>query len=94
MPSIRPRHLDQLIAAFNPIEGRSICVPTTNGKRGNPVLWGAAYFHSMQEVAGDVGARHLIGEHAEDVCEVAIGDDAIFADIDTPDALTAIRGKG
>lgn len=94
MPSIRPRHLDQLIAAFNPIEGRSICVPTTNGKRGNPVLWGAAYFHPMREVAGDVGARHLIGEHAEDVCEVAIGDEAIFADIDTPDALTAIRGKG
>jgi len=93
MPSIRPQHLDQLIAAFNPIEGRSICVPTTNGKRGNPVLWGAAFFRSLQEVAGDVGARHLIGEHAEEVCEVAVGDEAIFTDIDTPDALTAIRGK-
>ncbi len=93
MPAIRPHHLDRLIAAFDPAEGRSICVPTTNGKRGNPVLWGAAYFHQLQEVAGDVGARHLIGEHAEDVCEVAIGDEAIFTDIDTPDALTAIRGK-
>ena len=93
MPAIRPHHLDRLIAAFNPVEGRSICVPTTNGKRGNPVLWGAAYFHPLQEVAGDVGARHLIGEHAEDVCDVAIDDETIFADVDTPDALTAIRGK-
>lgn len=93
MPAIRPHHLDRLIAAFDPTEGRSICVPTTNGKRGNPVLWGAAYFHQLQEVAGDVGARHLIGEHAEEVCEVAVGDEAIFTDIDTPDALTAIRGK-
>ncbi len=89
MPAIRAPHLDRLIAAFNPLEARSICVPTTNGKRGNPVLWGAAFFHEMQGVAGDVGARHLIGEHAEEVCEVAIDDAAIFTDVDTPDALTA-----
>jgi molybdenum cofactor cytidylyltransferase len=94
MPAVRPSHLDHLIAAFNPIEGRAICVPTTAGKRGNPVLWGAAFFDEMAAVVGDVGARHLIGEHPDEVCEVAIDDDAIFLDIDTPDALTAFGRSG
>jgi len=90
MPRVAPAHLDRLIAAFQPAEGRAICVPTRDGKRGNPVLWGAAFFDEMREVAGDVGARHLIGEHPEAVCEVAMDDEAILVDIDTPEALTAL----
>ena len=43
---------------------------------------------------GDVGARHLIGEHLDEVCDVAIDDDAIFLDVDTPDALTAFGQRG
>ena len=89
MPAIRPPHLNRLIAAFNPVEGRAICVPTTAGKRGNPVLWSRAFFDQIRAVVGDVGARHLIGENLDDVCDVAIDDDAIFLDVDTPDALTA-----
>jgi molybdenum cofactor cytidylyltransferase len=91
MPRVEAVHLDKLIAAFDPARGRSICVPTKNGKRGNPVLWGREFFAEMKQVAGDVGARHLIGEHAEALHEVAIDDDAIFVDVDTPEALTALR---
>lgn len=94
MPAIRASHLDRLIAAFDPVEGRAICVPTTAGKRGNPVLWGCAFFDEMKAVIGDVGARHLIGEHLDEVCDVAIDDDAIFLDIDTPDALIAFGQRG
>ena len=39
MPLVAGRDLDRLIAAFNPLEGRAIIVPTRHGKRGNPVLW-------------------------------------------------------
>ena len=48
----------------------------------------------MAELAGDVGAKHLIGEHAELVCEVEMDDDATLVDIDTPEALQAFRRKG
>ena len=51
-------------------------MPTWRGKRGNPVLWGRAFFAEMQGVAGDVGARHLIGEHAGAVVEVEAESDA------------------
>jgi molybdenum cofactor cytidylyltransferase len=91
MPRLAARHVDALIAAFDPAQGRGICVPTRGGKRGNPVLWGRAYFNEMRTVAGDVGARHLIGEFGDDVFEVEMSDDGIFIDIDTPDALARFR---
>ena len=91
MPRVGPRHIDKLIAGFNPLEGRAICVPTYNGKRGNPVLFASRFFPEMRGVGGDVGARHLIGEHEDLVAEVAMEDGAIFVDVDTPQALTALR---
>src|SRR5216683_2814116 len=93
MPLISGRHLDRLIAAFNPLEGRAIIVPIRRGKRGNPVLWSSRFFPEMAELAGDVGAKHLIGEHFELVAEVEMDDDAVLVDIDTPDALAALRDK-
>jgi molybdenum cofactor cytidylyltransferase len=90
MPRVGAAVLDRLIAAFNPLEGRAICVPTWNGKRGNPVLWDKRFFAEMADLAGDVGAKHLIGEHADLVAEVAMPDDAILTDIDTPEALAAL----
>ena len=93
MPLISGRHLDRLIAAYNPLEGRAIVVPTRRGKRGNPVLWAKRFFAEMVELAGDVGAKHLIGEHAELVAEVEMDDDAVLVDIDTPEALDAFREK-
>ncbi|WP_193371482.1 NTP transferase domain-containing protein [Pelagibius marinus] len=90
MPRVSPAVLNRLIAAFNPLEGRAICVPTWQGKRGNPVLFARRFFAEMQEIAGDTGARALIGEHADVVCEVPMDDDAVLLDVDTPEALEAL----
>ncbi len=92
MPRLRAEHLNRLIAAFDPLEGRRICVPTYRGKGGNPILWAAEFFPAMKSLEGDVGARTLIGEAPEAVCEVAVDDDAIFTDVDTPAALAALTG--
>ncbi len=93
MPDIRSHHLDRLIAAFDLEEGRTICVPTAAGKRGNPVLWGREWFAAMTETKGDTGAKHLIGEHADAVCEVAMQDDAALKDVDTMEEMERRRGK-
>jgi len=93
MPLVAGRDLDRLIAAFNPLEGRAIVVPTRRGKRGNPVLWAKRFFPDMAELAGDVGAKHLIGEHAELVAEVEMDSDSVLVDIDTPDALAELRAR-
>jgi len=91
MPRVRSDEIDRLIAAFNPVEGRAVCVPTHRGKRGNPVLWARAFFEEIGSVMGDVGARHLIGANAEAVCEVEMASDGVVTDIDTPDALDQLR---
>lgn len=89
MPRTDPAMLDRLIDAFNPLEGRAIGVPTYRGKRGNPVLWAARYFPELMRLAGDVGARHLIGDHAEAVYEIESQDRSVVVDLDTPEAFAA-----
>lgn len=92
MPDVGADHLNKLIAAYDPGEDRGICVPTYEGKRGNPVLWGADYFAEIQTIRGDVGARHLVGTHEDVVCEVPM-DKAVTQDIDTLDDLKARSGN-
>ncbi|MEJ0025728.1 MAG: molybdopterin-binding/glycosyltransferase family 2 protein [Rhizomicrobium sp.] len=91
MPCTSAALIDKLIASFDPSEDRAICVATRHGKRGNPVLWARRFFPEMLALEGDVGARQLIGQNAELVCEVEAGDDAPLTDIDTPEALSAYR---
>ena len=93
MPGVNSALLDRLMAAFSPVEGRSICVPTAGGKRGNPVLWDRRFFSEIAKVEGDTGAKHLIGEHADLVCEVEMSGEAAITDIDTPEALAAWRAR-
>ena len=90
MPHINAALIDRLIDGFDPADGRAIGVPVHKGKRGNPVLWAAHYFPEMMRVAGDVGARHLIGEHAEAVYEIESPDRSVTLDVDTPEALDAL----
>jgi molybdenum cofactor cytidylyltransferase len=44
----------------------------------------------MREVAGDVGARHLIGSYPEAVAEIEMEGDGVLTDIDTPQALARL----
>ena len=93
MPLLTSAHVDRLVAAFDPAEGREICVPVFEGKRGNPVLFARRFFDEIARVRGDVGARHLIGEYEEYVCEVAMGDRAVLVDVDSPQALREIGDR-
>ena len=93
MPSVSATHINRLIAAFDAAAGQAIIVPTFNGKRGNPVLWHRRFFAGMSDVSGDVGARHLIGDNEDALLEIAMDDDAILADLDTPAALAAHKAR-
>jgi molybdenum cofactor cytidylyltransferase len=86
MPQVAPELLRRLLGAYNPTEGRSIVLPTFDGKRGNPVLFDRRYFDEILALEGDVGARHLIGAHDDQVAEVAVEDPGVFTDVDTPEA--------
>jgi molybdenum cofactor cytidylyltransferase len=91
MPQVSAKLIDRLIAAFDPERGALVVIPTIAGKRGNPVLWARRFFPDLSGVEGDVGARHLIGGYAEAVAEVPLDDAGALTDVDTPEALTAVR---
>lgn len=92
MPKITALEIDTLLEVFSP-DALAIIVPERDGRRGNPVLWPRRYFAEMGELSGDVGARELLARHAEEVKTVSISSDAIFADVDTPEALLAMEGR-
>jgi molybdenum cofactor cytidylyltransferase len=91
MPQVSAGLIDRLIAAFDPARGALVAIPTIGGKRGNPVLWSRRFFPDLMAIEGDVGARHLIGGYGEAVAEVPVDDAAAMTDVDTPEALTAVR---
>lgn len=87
MPLVSASLIGRLIAAHDAEEGRAIVVPTVAGRHGNPVLWDRRFFPAMRAVTGDVGARHLLGEHAGLVHEMPIEDESALRDFDTPESL-------
>jgi molybdenum cofactor cytidylyltransferase len=78
MPRVGAAEVARLKAAFDPDEGRAICVPIHKGRRGNPVLFGRQFFPELRAVAGGKGARDLLARHAEQVFEVVMDDDAVL----------------
>jgi molybdenum cofactor cytidylyltransferase len=91
MPQVSAALIDRLLSAFSPAHGALVVIPTIDGKRGNPVVWSRRFFPDLMAVEGDVGARHLIGGYAEAVIEVPVDDAAALTDVDTPEALIAVR---
>jgi molybdenum cofactor cytidylyltransferase len=93
MPEIESSDLETLMAAFAADQRRAICVPVRHGRRGNPVLWGSAYFAEMMSLSGDMGAKPLMARHQECVTEVPAASDGIFADVDTLSDLARLKAR-
>jgi molybdenum cofactor cytidylyltransferase len=93
MPQIDAALIDKLTGAIDPDKGALIVVPTIDGKRGNPVVWSRRFFPDLMMVEGDIGARHLIGRYAEAVAEVPVEGAAVLTDVDTPEALEAVKAE-
>jgi len=95
MPKVSSAMIDRLIAAFDPLEGRAICVPTFEGKRGNPVLFAIDMREELLGARGDSGAKAVIGANEDLLCEVAMDAETdgagVLLDVDTPSALSDIN---
>jgi molybdenum cofactor cytidylyltransferase len=93
MPSVTAALIDRLVDAFDPEHGALVVVPTIEGKRGNPVVWSRRFVPDLMALEGDGGARHLIATYADVVAEVPVEDAAALTDVDTPDALLAVKAE-
>ncbi|CAM5768516.1 4-diphosphocytidyl-2C-methyl-D-erythritol kinase [Labrys miyagiensis] len=91
MPLVGPALLDNLIEAFDPQRGARIVLPVSNGQRGNPVLWARRFFGELQSLEGDSGGRQILKANADAVVEVLVSSLDVTFDVDTPQALAALR---
>jgi molybdenum cofactor cytidylyltransferase len=93
MPQVDSALIDRLIGTLDPDRGALIVVPTIDGQRGNPVVWSRRFFSNLMAVEGDVGARYLIGRFGEVVTEEPLVGSAALTDVDTPEALEAVKAE-
>ncbi|MDJ0607773.1 MAG: nucleotidyltransferase family protein [Kiloniellales bacterium] len=94
MPRVSYRVINRLIDAFDPRFGRSIVVPTHRGRRGNPVLLGRQHFAEISALTGDVGAKPLVSRRSDETAEVAVAEEGVLIDVDTPEALDTVKAGG
>lgn len=90
MPLINSLQICSLIEKFNPQNNRTIIIPTSKGKHGNPVLLGSVYFPDLLNLTGDTGAKKLISNFKKEVCEVECGS-AVITDVDDPVQLANLK---
>ncbi|MBA3903749.1 MAG: 4-diphosphocytidyl-2C-methyl-D-erythritol kinase [Rhodocyclaceae bacterium] len=90
MPRITADHVDRVIEAFDPAQPM-IVVPEKESRHGNPILWPREFFAQMSTLSGDKGARGLLEQYAARVRRIAMDDDAILVDIDSPEDLAGAR---
>ena len=79
MPFVDPATIQALSDAL--VRGADIAAPVFEGKRGNPIGFGAVHLPALLALAGDEGARRIV--RAAPVVEVAVDDLGILRDVDT-----------
>lgn len=86
-PGIGPEIVNTVIRTFRQADpGRGIVRPVYRGRRGHPVLIATRYLEeALQLLQGDVGARQILLNHADDILEIEMDRDAILVDMDTPE---------
>ncbi|MDH1442738.1 nucleotidyltransferase family protein [Pseudomonas sp. GD03721] len=81
MPSIHRDSLETLIAHSS---ANNIVLPSYQGKRGHPVLFGRDLWPQLTTLSGDTGAKQVLQQNPSAVRIVELNDPGVLQDIDTP----------
>ena len=79
MPFVEPDTIGRLVSALS--DERAIAAPRFEGRRGNPVAFGARLFSELASLRGDRGAASLLSAH--EVAFVDVADPGILRDVDS-----------
>ena len=89
MPLIGPDLIAALVADHRSLPDGlcRITLPVHAGQRGNPVIWGRAFFDDLGHISGDRGGRQIMAAHLTAMNYLPWDNDDIHRDIDTNDAF-------
>jgi len=87
LPGVKSRHINRVIEEHLLTNNRrsKITIPSFNGKKGNPVIWGRSFFPDLLNLEGDVGGRALFNHHPAAINLLDMDDPAVVTDTDTPE---------
>ena len=91
MPNVQLETCHALLAAFAAGDAARIVLPTYEGQRGHPVVFGVDHFPALRALDGDTGARSILNAQAHAVLALAVSDPGVLLDVDTPDDLTRLE---
>ena len=93
MPFITTDVINRLIDRHLNLQDRwsKITLPSVQQQRGNPVIWGEAFFEEMKTLSGDTGARQLFQSYKSAMNIVPFDDVNLCLDADTEDDLNDIK---
>jgi 4-nitrophenyl phosphatase len=91
-PCLTPTFLQSLVARWRCCEG-DIVVPTRQGERAGPVLFGRALFSDLARLSGDIGGRALFAQYEERICPLPVEDPHVLRDVDTPTAFARLKAE-
>lgn len=91
-PTVGPEIITSILTAAR---GRkeTILIPRFNGRQGNPVYFGRAFFPELSALSGDRGGRALFARHPEALTHVDIPSEDICLDLDSPADLNQITTR-
>jgi molybdenum cofactor cytidylyltransferase len=82
-PLITHTLISSLLKAFQE-SGKSIVVPVFQGRRGHPTVFSSAVFDELRVAPLNVGARHIVRNHPNDIHELTTSEDGVLINIDMP----------
>jgi len=83
-PGISSTLVDEMIRSFRHRQS-ALVVPTCQGRRGHPLLFGAQLSHEVLHQHGSYGLRGLLESHAGEILEIPVSAPSTLEDMDTPE---------
>ena len=90
LPLIRIHTLRAVAAAA---AADTIVQPFCGDKNGHPVAFGRRFWSELMTLDGDGGARSVIQRHPAARCSLAVDDEGIYRDGDTPELMAATLAR-
>ena len=91
-PHIAVATVESLVDGFRSTH-QPIVVPTHEGQRGHPVLFGRAVFAELLGAPRDEGARAVVHRDPARVAEIPVDDAAVLEDFNTPEDYKKLLRK-
>lgn len=94
MPLLTASDYSSLLDSFRKTKStKAILAPFSGTKKGNPVIFGSAYFTAMAKHQEMNGCSAIVKKHIASLIKLPVDSEAYFFDIDTPETLADYKAR-